>query len=153
MGNDLLIATLAMPVGKQPDWDAARALVQRMPEDSVVMAVEDWHGEAPVRDDGDNDVPACRAELLRLVDLVEEATQSENRHLYATEYIVPGWMVWLTGGDSWGDSPSEEFNYFNAFLGVGYPGETLAQAAGFAHRFVEPAVIRFDDSQDSEKGG
>lgn len=146
MGNDLLISTLAIPTGTEPDWDAARALVARIPEDALVRTVEDWQGISPTCEDGADDIPACRAELVRLVDLVQEATQSEHRHLYLSEYVVPGWTVWITGGDSWGDSPSEEFDYFNAFLGAGFPGETLAQAAGFAHRFVEP------DSQDSEKG-
>jgi hypothetical protein len=147
VGNDLLIATLAIETGKTPDFDAARTRVRGMGDDDLAAALENHRGDYELDDDGNLDRAKAIKELLAVVDGVSEATMTEHRHLYETPYIVPGWTVWITGGDSWGDSPSEEFDLFNTFLGAGYPGETLAQAAGFAHRFVDPAEL----SQDPEK--
>jgi len=136
MGNDLLIATLAIPTvvldEDGPDWTAARAFVSTMSADELNRVLEQWRGE-PLREDenGELDLADGRKEMLDLVERVKEATASEHRHLYSTPYIVPGWTVWITGGDSWGDSPSEEFDLFSAFLDSG-----LAEAAGFASKFV-----------------
>lgn len=141
MGNDLLIATLAIETGKTPDFDAARSRVRGMDDEGLAQALDRLRGDYELDDDGNLDRAKAIEEMLALVDAVSEATMSEHRHLYCTPYIVPGWTVWVTGGDSWGDSPSEEFDLFATFLDAGFPGETLAQAAGFAHHFV---------SQDSE---
>jgi hypothetical protein len=128
MGNDLLIATLAIPTSVLDaggaNWEAARAFVLTMSADELDRVCEQWRGE-PL------DLTDARKEMLDLVEQVKEATSSEHRRLYATPYIVPGWTVWITGGDSWGDSPSEEFDLFSVFLDSG-----LAGAAGFAEKFV-----------------
>lgn len=136
MGNDLLIATLAIEADKEPGWEAAFAKVEAMTKADIELLseeIENWLGDMPGDEDGEIDVEECRERLKDLVSDVQAACSSEHRHLYASEYVVPGWIVYITGGDSWGDSPSEEFDSFNAFLQLG-----LAEIAGFASRFVQP---------------
>lgn len=134
MGNDLLIATLAIQADRQPDWDTAFGYVASMTradfearEDEIL----NWLGDVPTFDEGGIDVEECRELLKNLVGDVQAALDTEHRHLYMSEYVVPGWKVWITGGDSWGDSPSEEFDLFASFLDLG-----LAEVAGFATHFV-----------------
>lgn len=136
MGNDLLISTLAIQSDRKPDWDAARKLIPTLTAEELERAVFDWSGGDPPGDEnGELDIPACQKMLSEVLDEVWAIVENgiEHRHLYATPYIVPGWTVWITGGDSWGDSPSDEFDLFAAFLDSG-----LAEAAGFAVRFTEP---------------
>lgn len=132
MGNDLMLATLAIPSGKEPDWEAARRGIARLSGERMEEILYEWGGEAPSDVEGELDLGAARKMILSLVDEVEEACKAEHRHLYCSEYVVPGWKVWITGGDSWGDSPSEEFDLFLAFLNA----TELAEAAGFATKFV-----------------
>lgn len=126
MGNDLLLAHLSIKEGREPDWDAARRQIPTLTDQQMEHGLFDWlGGETPANDDGELDRDECINELNRLVDAVQEAVGSEHRHLYAASF-VPGWTTYVTGGDSWGDSPSEEFDLFNAFLNAG-----LAETAGF----------------------
>jgi hypothetical protein len=127
MGNDLLLASLSIRVGCEPDWDAARRQIPLLTDKQMESGLFDWlGGETPtIEESGELDRGECIKELNRLLDAVQEAVGSEHRHLYACT-IVPGWTTYITGGDSWGDSPSEEFDLFNAFLDTG-----LADVAGF----------------------
>lgn len=144
MGNDLLIATLAMPSNRKPDWDAAKNKVAHLPPERMEAILVQMYGDVPaeclteegILDDGEVrlDVAACEAEIIGLIDEVAQACSSEHRHLYSSEYVVPGWRVWITGGDSWGDSPSDEWDLFVAFI----EAHELADAAGFATIFAPP---------------
>jgi hypothetical protein len=130
MGNDLLIATLAIEKEKSPDWDAAYEHVQCLTKEQIEgleEAFDQWAGETPVDADGELDVEEMREQLHNLVGDVKAAVESESRHTFGTDYIVPGWTVYLTGGDSWGDAPTEEWDLFATFHATG-----LAKVAGFA---------------------
>lgn len=132
MGNDLLIATLAIEKDKSPDWDAAFEHVRELTKgqiEAIEGALDNWLGEIPTLEDGEIDVEECRVLLTDLIGDVKAAVESESRHTFGTDYIVPGWTVYLTGGDSWGDAPTAEWDYFAAFQATG-----LAEVTGFAAR-------------------
>jgi hypothetical protein len=87
-------------------------------------ALEDLASDIRALDDEDAPASAVRAALSGVVDRVEHAISDGSRELSTIE--VPGWRIYLTGGQSWGDPPTELFEDFLDFDEAG-----LSAAAGF----------------------
>lgn len=124
MGADLCLTSLPIEEGKTPDWDAARQTLDAMSDEAllelsdVLRSVE--HGE---RTDEAADI---RTALATAIERVEAVIGGEwSREL--AEIRVTGWTIYATGGMSYGDGPSDLFDYFEDLWASG-----LASAAGFA---------------------
>ena len=121
MGRELLLTSLAIPKGKEPDWNKAQESIEELIKSKgCITAYFDVNGEEPQDED------TLRTWLTDLITHAKDIWKDGWRDSYVTENIVPGWKVWVAGGDSWGDSPCDEFDLINNLLDTG-----LAEKAGF----------------------
>lgn len=132
MGADLLLAMVAMPDGREPDWQAARQHIAESPIEVL--------DPAGIVEGGDDDSLAewrdrldGKLEALRL--LWEGEPSRDVDHL-----AIGGYDVLITGGPSWGDSPTSAFEAIADLDAAG-----ALTAAGFP-----PDVSRPLDEVDME---
>lgn len=123
MGADLLLEAVWSRVDTELDYEAGKRVAQTLAEDAVQRLRE----QAPYLDDSTADEVRERA-----ADLVEEIKQGFDTASFARDVFTlrspdGRWWVHLTGGTSWGDSPSELFDALNDLSAV---PEVLA-AIGF----------------------
>ena len=115
MGADMTIATLAVQEGTELDWYAAELMVEDMSEDDLEQ----------IADFFDLEQEQVRTRLRQAVEAVHGAI--EGCHRECTLLSICDWTVYLTGGLSTGDAPTD---LFDAFWLVTESG--LADAIGFA---------------------
>jgi hypothetical protein len=115
MGADMFIAALAAPRGASLDWDAAEPAIRAFDREELGRIADELGCD-------DDDV----AEQLRAaVQAAREALAGGSRELDVLEFGT--WDLFLTGGLSWGDTPSDLFDVFGALQASG-----LAYAIGFS---------------------
>jgi hypothetical protein len=120
MGADLLITALVIDQGRTPDFAAAHASIDSVTSDRVELPDEFWDHD-PETDEG---IDAIRDELrASLSDL--EAALKQSREL--TWLQTRGATVYLTGGLSFGDAPTELFETSSRLWAV----PVVLAAAGF----------------------
>jgi hypothetical protein len=123
MGADMLIASLVIPSGVQPDFAAAHRRV-----DAVISAdIEDPDEFLELPD------PDTIEGLLALRDDLHRCLAELEQALFGREFTwseVRDAQVYVTGGLSWGDSPTEAFELVNrlravsgVLAAVGFEGE------------------------------
>jgi hypothetical protein len=117
---DTLIAHLPIVLGKEPDWTATRGALAGTSDE----ALEDLASYLRTIDAEGAQAAVVRAALGEVIDRVEQAISDGSRELATIE--VPGWLIHLTGGGSWGDSPTELFDDF-----CDLEASRLSEAAGF----------------------
>jgi hypothetical protein len=93
MGADLLLAAVVAPVGRELDWEAAHPAIDTLDEDTTQAIAEE-----------------CNVAL----DAIREGLHDAVRYLSGypgdtTEFLVPGYRVFVAGGMSWGDDPTRSF--------------------------------------------
>ncbi len=100
MGADFLLATLVIDKRRTPDFAAGQAAIERLCCDDVVDA--DELGGEPIDEQG---MAAIRRRVAEALDELECGLVSRE-----VEWIeVRGATVYVTGGMSWGDSPTDLF--------------------------------------------
>ncbi len=113
MGADMVSAGLVLVDGVEVDWEPARARVAELQEDDV----DDWF----------DDVEQMRVGLLADITALEKARAGEGREARELDSFQLGpYRLYLTGGLSWGDSPTELFDVICRLDAYG-----LAGLAGF----------------------
>jgi len=121
MGQDLLIVSAPMPLGSPNKVDSLgwmkiyRELVDTVSDMDILAIYEDRYGDLPDIEDLDEDIPRgqadfllarqARAEIKNLIKTIFTDNWIDAEYLYFN-----GGFVLLTGGMSWGDSPSESFD-------------------------------------------
>lgn len=120
MGADLLITALIIKTGRTPDFDAAHKTIDSLDSGHVEIPDEFWEHD-PETDDG---IDAIRAQLREALNELEAALQC-SRELGWLQ--VRGADVYVTGGLSSGDPPTQLFETFSRLLAV----PTVLSAAGF----------------------
>jgi hypothetical protein len=120
MGADLLIAALVIDAGREPDFAAARAALDLLHQEQVEIP-DQFSDHDPGTEAG---LEAISESLCDSLAELEEALQ-ESRELASFE--LRGATVFLTGGMSWGDTPTELFDTFNRLWAV----PSVLAAAGF----------------------
>jgi hypothetical protein len=111
MGADMLIATLAIDEDLHPDFAAAHRAVDVITADRVEDPDEFLDLPDLATPEG---LVALRADLHRCLDELE-------RRLGGREFTwipVRGANVYVTGGPSWGDSPTEAFDLIDRLRAV-----------------------------------
>jgi hypothetical protein len=111
MGADMLIASLAIEQGLDPDFAAAHRVVEVITGDRVEEA--DEFDDLPDLDSPEG-LLALRADLHDRLDQLEQALCGRE----FTWTTVRGANVFVTGGLSWGDSPTEAFELVNRLRAV-----------------------------------
>lgn len=117
MGADMFISALAARRGTSLDWDTAELAIRALDRLELERIADElgW-------DEDDDDV----AERLRgAVQAVRKALTGGSRELDVLEFGT--WDIYVTGGLSWGDSPTDLFDAFWALDASG-----LATAIGFS---------------------
>jgi hypothetical protein len=120
MGADLLITALVIDQDRAPDFDAAHAAINSVSAEQVEFPDEFWDHD-PETDSG---LDAIRHELrASLSDL--EASLQQSRELASLS--IRGATIYLTGGLSSGDAPTELFETISRLWAV----PAVLAAAGF----------------------
>jgi hypothetical protein len=123
MGQDLLLEGFVVPEGGF-DIEGAVALVGELtPEDLESYIAETEQGEtAPLGGPtADEQVAQARYRAVAALRLLEKDHRMAGLYCFAAQGIDV--RVWLTGGGSWGDSPTEEFDQIHDLWSL--PGRVL----------------------------
>lgn len=125
MGADMLVAVAVLEAGEEPDFDAARRYIDKLSEERLCEAA----GEEVVEDVpyvGGRSLPEVRAALHEALAVFERAVTGYHREI--TElWPRNGDVIYLTGGLSWGDAPTELYEQIEKLTYSGVLG-----AAGFS---------------------
>ncbi len=121
MGADLILAAAFYPAGRTLDWDAGRHAIDVLSDDRCAEAVDSLIGDRL-----DDQPPSETARLVRqrLHEAIGNLSESPRD---LTTIDVPGYSILVTGGMSWGDSPTESFDDLEA---IGWTPEVM-RAIGF----------------------
>jgi hypothetical protein len=129
VGADLLTANLwSKREGEGPydqfDWEAGLRMAREL-GDTECAALADQCGWEP----GDDEAAPeeMRLQAVRYVETLRDNLTGFSRDLNVITTPDDHWACWVTGGLSWGDSPSELFDAINDLYAV---PEVLA-AIGF----------------------
>lgn len=112
----MLVFQLPIPADKEPDWDRAEKWVAALTADELnELAVgHDWEAEGAKEQ---------RAQLAQiLADFRKEIEGS--REVAVIQFL--GHKLYLTGGLSWGESPTDAWDVFERAVAAG-----VARQAGF----------------------
>jgi len=134
MGADLIIATLWIREDAKPDWEKAEAMAKAIrygeegesfPSVASEGAIYDEIQHMP-DDEAEARLQEALADHLKVVrDAVDSyATEDGRRDLTATQFA--GWLVYVTGGMSWGERPTELAQTFDLLEQL-----EITDAAGF----------------------
>lgn len=146
MGADLLLAMLVIDKEKEPDYEAGKTFLRTLPIEDIDNAYQSRHGDMrdpAIQDQGwegddfhfvteDGEYTEAGREELRkyaigLIDRLRDEVISPEYSRGMNLFEVRGAHVYLSGGMSWGDMPTEEADLIYE---VGeYPG--LLEAMGF----------------------
>jgi hypothetical protein len=121
MGADMFISALATRRGTDLDWDAAEPAIRALDRQELERIAD----ELGWGDDGD-----VAAQLRAAVQAAREALTGGSRELDVLEFGT--WDIYLTGGLSTGDTPTDLFDIFWALgssgldraIGFGWPTPT-----------------------------
>lgn len=105
MGADLLLTWCKVP----EDPDTTKARIGQLSSEALEDTAEALWGDAT-----DVDEDFVRLQLTHAVDMLSQDLRTLDRFTceHGTTYVV-------TGGMSWGDSPTEAFDQINALLASG----------------------------------
>lgn len=120
MGADMLIASLVIGEGQRPEFKAAHRAVDALTAAEVVEAEEFCDLPDLATSEG---LRTLREDLHLRLDELERALDSRE----FTWTSVRGATVYVTGGLSWGESPTEAFDVVDRLRAV----RGVLAAAGF----------------------
>lgn len=112
MGADMLHAALVIKHGRLPDFEAGRAAIERLSVTEIENPDEFTDLPDPETEAG---LIALRTELRRCLDELEKAFDHGREFSWEE---VRGATVYITGGLSWGDSPTEAFELIGRLRAV-----------------------------------
>ena len=120
MGADMLVTALVIERGRLPDFDAARVAIDSIRASDIEIPDEFWDEDA----DSDVGLEAIRYQLRDSLRELEAALQQSRELAW---FDVRGATIYLTGGLSTGDAPTELFETFSRLYAV----PAVLAAAGF----------------------
>ena len=117
MGADLLILHFCMEE-KQDEELTRKALLKAIDVFDDKKAFEEWyetvHGEFPFGDEDYPTIEDSREDFREAVNNLFDCLGCRD----VTWISHKGDKIWLTGGMSWGDSPTESYNDFLKFINL-----------------------------------
>lgn len=124
MGADLILEWLQIDKGKQPDFEAGKKYVEEL----IKKPIAEWPGDYLERHLGDDlknyDVAEEAAKLTKTLGDIEGAWKTGYRDTAIIEVCHKTLLI--TGGMSWGDSPTNTFDDIDRALTSG-----ISKACGF----------------------
>lgn len=117
MGADMIVSTLWLPVGVEPDWEAAEKAAAEFTCSAEGFPIDsDLHGsliEQVLLGDFEHHEAKTDKARKEIVDgliggalkVVKAGVNGKRRDLTWSQFA--GWTVYITGGLSWGDSPTD----------------------------------------------
>lgn len=124
MGADLLLAYVWTTKPESLDWQKGKDAIEAMRPDQL-MGIEQFEYNEEVWNDSGIDVDQARLLLHQQLDQIRGLWSGGVQSRTAFRDSLGPVTSLFTGGMSWGDSPTDEFDLFNDF-----PGEVL-EAVGF----------------------
>ena len=105
MGNDLLLNFVWVDKDREPDWDGAKKYIESLTEEEANDAYVGT-GQIDLYDDFEN----YRKYLLECHDFIKGVWIKKDWDRHTFFLNIGKYKVLVTGGDSWGDSPTELFD-------------------------------------------
>lgn len=121
MGADMILSAVSISKKKKPDFKKGEALIKKL----AMTPVEKWPKEFMERYSDETDIGPMVTTLRESLSELERAWSGHHRE--AAWMHVCGRKLIVTGGLSWGDSPTELMNDIDNLLNSG-----VAQACGFS---------------------
>lgn len=114
MGADLITANLWSKPDVTLDWEAGLRAARELSDESV----QALHEQAGIYDEEWEDDDSPRLLAVTYVETVRDHFTGFTRDL--NTFLTPDgrWRCWVTGGLSWGDSPSDLFDAVNDLYAV-----------------------------------
>lgn len=107
MGSDLLLEFVWMEHGQKPNWKAGRARIK-----AIVDKIKET-GEFPTDLDHFDSVEKVKECLTSDFKLLFDTWTEPDNYRDVVRLEFPPWDIIITGGESFGDSPTELFNAIN----------------------------------------
>lgn len=103
MGADLLIRAIALPFDVEPDWHAARKHIWAC-DNVESLDPDQYFDEGASLDDVQKELIDALNELIPVLD-----GSGWARDIDCLPFC--GHWLWITGGMSWGDSPTDTYDF------------------------------------------
>ena len=151
MGADMIVSMVAALVGTEPDFDAGRRALAEVADREVFRFDEpEWQipcllddvGECDLDEEGEFSLAILKRAAARILDRLETALDSRR----TTTLEIGGYWVYLSGGLSWGDGPTVEYD---AIADSDYLPCTVTTAIGFVNdpsKPIDPVKHRDDEA-------
>ena len=110
MGADLIVGMLEMAKGKEPDWNAAEAVIDSLPPERCAELLENLDGGLGDQGTPEWDEALSEFKARMYVALDELKCMWGNGHRCAVVRGCSGGNVLVFGGLSWGDDPFERYS-------------------------------------------
>jgi hypothetical protein len=143
MGADMFAAYIASLPNANLDWDAGTAALNTVadpaefdwePDDlEELLGADDDVRDQPSFDT--SDLTTLKAYGLRVLTKLKRALEGRG----TTELTIGGYCIYLTGGLSWGDEPSDEYGVICASGGL---PDSVLKAIGFCTKPWAPPSRR-----------
>ena len=155
MGADFISSTLTWDKNRKLDWDAGFELIKKIAKESFDPEFHEDIGEVPVDSNG----LYTYAEIKEFLAEIRNIVEGKQYNREATIFNVGHLNILITGGMSWGDSPSELYNTLCGFYDV----DELDVTIGFnlddidykalllkilEHQEILPLIIGLDEDLD-----
>ena len=128
MGADLCLEVWYIERKKKPNWQAGHKLIDKL--------ADEWVEKDQLPDDLDwmDDVKQARGELHGSLNTVKEGCNRKRRDV--TSIYFGKYDIYVTGGMSWGDSPTSAYNDVMMLNQLG-----ILEACGFNPRLISHEKI------------
>ena len=147
----MIVSMVAALVGTEPDFDAGRRALAEVADREVFRFDEpEWQipcllddvGECDLDEEGEFSLAILKRAAARILDRLETALDSRR----TTTLEIGGYWVYLSGGLSWGDGPTVEYD---AIADSDYLPCTVTTAIGFVNdpsKPIDPVKHRDDEA-------
>jgi hypothetical protein len=125
MGADLILASLAIRSEREPDWQGGYAWIRDTPAAELREAADHSYENSVGEPLDELTAHELRSWLRGRLDEVRAAI--ENGYRDVDWLSVDGYRLYVTGGMSWGDNPTESFQPFVDLANV----PALCRSIGF----------------------
>lgn len=143
MSADMTIATIAVPADREQPiaFESGRLMIEMIsdadpfafdnPESQLEELVDDFDPDLHLDADGSPILEVAKQVGRRIVDALEEALDSRE----TTFITVAGYRIYVSGGASWGDAPTEAAD---AIWHAYHLPESVLRAMGFIPDYTRP---------------
>lgn len=140
MGADLCLQIIAHRQSVTPDHNKACDDIDTFGLQEIQTLLNEceeawgWWEDIDVLSIQPEDIDRVKNDLKNLIEAIVVSLDDRD----VCQVGMCGWWVYITGGMTWGDDPTDTFGTWNRIFNMGSTGERIYAAAGFDHPPVGP---------------